>query len=71
MPRVRGRYWAMTSQTARPYSKGTATPNFLLAILVMYFIYVKTGTMYLGLFSTEMLQNGMRRIQRSSRSRPW
>ena len=39
---------------------GTATPNFLLAILVMYFIYVKTGTMYLGLFSTEMLQNGMR-----------
>ena len=39
---------------------GTATTNFLLAILVMYFIYVKTGTMYLGLFSTEMLQNGMR-----------
>ena len=39
---------------------GTATPNFLLAILVMYFIYVKTGAMYLGLFSTEMLQNGMR-----------
>ena len=26
----------------------------------MYVIYVKTGGMYLGLFSTEMLQNGMR-----------
>lgn len=39
---------------------GTATPNFLLAIIVMYVIYVKTGGMYLGLFSTEMLQNGMR-----------
>ena len=38
---------------------GTATPNFLLAIIVMYVIYVKTGGMYLGLFSTEMLQNGM------------
>lgn len=35
---------------------GTATPNFLLAIIVMYLIYVNTGTMYLGLFSTEMLQ---------------
>ncbi len=39
---------------------GTATPNFLLAIIVMYIIYMQTGTMYLGLFSTEMLQNGMR-----------
>ena len=39
---------------------GTATPNFLLAIIVMYYIYVNTGTMYLGLFSTEMLKNGMR-----------
>ena len=39
---------------------GTATPNFLLAIIIMYYIYVQTGTVYLGLFSTEMLQNGMR-----------
>lgn len=39
---------------------GTATPNFLLAIIIMYLIYVKTGNVYLGLFSTEMLQNGMR-----------
>lgn len=39
---------------------GTATPNFLLAILIMYWIYVSTGDIYLGLFSTEMLQNGMR-----------
>ena len=39
---------------------GTATPNFLLAIIIMYYIYVQTGNVYLGLFSTEMLQNGMR-----------
>lgn len=39
---------------------GMATPNFLLAIILMYFIYVNTGNVYLGLFSTEMLQNGMR-----------
>jgi len=39
---------------------GTATPNFLLAIIIMYYIYVKTGNVYLGLFSTEMLANGMR-----------
>ncbi len=39
---------------------GTATPNFLLAILVMYWIYMATGQVYLGLFSTEMLQNGLR-----------
>ena len=39
---------------------GTATPNFLLAIIIMYYIYIKTGNVYLGLFSTEMLQNGMR-----------
>lgn len=38
---------------------GTATPNFLLAILVMFWVYKATGTVYLGLFSTEMLQNGM------------
>lgn len=39
---------------------GTATPNFLLAIIIMYWIYVETGQVYLGLFSTEMLANGMR-----------
>ncbi len=39
---------------------GTATPNFLLAIIIMYYIYIRTGNVYLGLFSTEMLQNGMR-----------
>jgi len=39
---------------------GTATPNFLLAIIIMYWIYVETGEVYLGLFSTEMLANGMR-----------
>lgn len=39
---------------------GTATPNFLLAIIIMYLVYINTGSIYLGLFSTEMLQNGMR-----------
>ncbi len=39
---------------------GTATPNFLLAIIIMYLVYVWSGNVYLGLFSTEMLQNGMR-----------
>lgn len=39
---------------------GTATPNFLLAIIIMYYLYTSTGHVYLGLFSTEMLQNGMR-----------
>jgi peptide/nickel transport system permease protein len=39
---------------------GTATPNFLLAIILMYWIYVETGEVYLGLFSMEMLANGMR-----------
>ncbi len=38
---------------------GTATPNFLLAILVMFWVYKATGQVYLGLFSKEMLQNGM------------
>lgn len=38
---------------------GTATPNFLLAILLMYFSYKWTGNSMLGLFSTEMLQNGV------------
>ena len=39
---------------------GTATPNFLLAIIIMYWIYMETGQVYLGLFSTEMLANGLR-----------
>ncbi|MGN0795309.1 MAG: ABC transporter permease [Aristaeellaceae bacterium] len=39
---------------------GTATPNFLLAIIIMYIIYVNTGETKLGLFSLEMMQNGMR-----------
>jgi len=39
---------------------GTATPNFLLAILMMFWIYKATGQVYLGLFSTEMMANGMR-----------
>ncbi len=39
---------------------GTATPNFLLAILMMYWIYMATGEVYLGLFSHDMLQNGLR-----------
>ena len=39
---------------------GTATPNFLLAIIIMYIIYVNTGNTVLGLFSEEMLANGMR-----------
>ena len=38
---------------------GTATPNFLLAILVMFWVYQATGQVYLGLFSQEMLANGM------------
>ena len=39
---------------------GTATPNFLLGIVLLFWIYKETGQVYLGLFSTEMLQNGMR-----------
>lgn len=38
---------------------GMATPNFLLAIVVMYASFKLTGTAYIGLFSAEMLQNGV------------
>jgi peptide/nickel transport system permease protein len=38
---------------------GMATPNFLLAIVIMYFTYMKTGTPYIGLFSQDMLLNGV------------
>lgn len=38
---------------------GMATPNFLLAIILMYFSYVRTGTPYIGLFSEEMLLHGV------------
>lgn len=38
---------------------GMATPNFLLAIILMYFSYVRTGTPYIGLFSQDMLLNGL------------
>ncbi len=38
---------------------GMATPNFLLAIILMYFSYVRTGTPYIGLFSDEMLMYGL------------
>ena len=37
---------------------GTATPNFLLAIIILYYMYVSSGNMYLGLFSLEMQQAG-------------
>jgi len=38
---------------------GMATPNFLLAIILMYLSYVWTGTPYIGLFTQEMMQNGL------------
>jgi peptide/nickel transport system permease protein len=38
---------------------GMAMPNFLLGIILMYLMYVFTGTTYVGLFSQEMLQNGV------------
>lgn len=38
---------------------GMATPNFLLAILLMYASFQWTGDPLIGLFSTEMLQNGI------------
>ncbi|MCQ2612261.1 MAG: ABC transporter permease [Treponemataceae bacterium] len=37
---------------------GMATPNFLLAIILMYLSFVWTGDPLLGIFSDEMLQNG-------------
>ncbi|MDD3335139.1 MAG: ABC transporter permease [Eubacteriales bacterium] len=38
---------------------GMAIPNFLFAILLMYFSFVWTGSAMIGLFSKEMLQNGV------------
>lgn len=38
---------------------GMAVPNFLLAIILMYLAFIKTGVAYVGLFSQEMLQNGI------------
>jgi len=38
---------------------GMATPNFLLAIILMYASFQITGDPLLGLFSPEMLQNGV------------
>ena len=38
---------------------GMATPNFLLAIILMYFSFLWTGDPLLGLFSKEMLQQGI------------
>jgi peptide/nickel transport system permease protein len=39
---------------------GMATPNFLLAIILMYLSFKWTGDPLIGLFSDEMLQNGFR-----------
>ena len=38
---------------------GQAVPNFLLAIILMYWSFQVTGSANLGLYSTEMLQNGI------------
>ena len=38
---------------------GMATPNFLLAIILMYLSFKWTGDPLLGLFSAEMLQEGL------------
>lgn len=38
---------------------GMATPNFLLAIILMYLSFEWTGDPLLGLFSKDMLQNGI------------
>jgi len=37
---------------------GTATPNFLLAIIVYYVLYNVNGNMYVGLYSAEMMKAG-------------
>ena len=37
---------------------GTATPNFLLAIIVYYVLYKVNGNMYVGLYSAEMMKVG-------------
>jgi peptide/nickel transport system permease protein len=38
---------------------GMAVPHFLLAIVLMFMLYKWTGSAYVGLFSSEMLQNGI------------
>jgi len=38
---------------------GMAAPNFLLAIILMFLMFKFTGNAYVGLFSREMLQNGL------------
>ena len=38
---------------------GTAIPNFILAIILMYLSYKWTGNANVGLFSQEMLENGV------------
>lgn len=38
---------------------GQAVPNFLIAIILMYWSFKVTGSANLGLYSTEMLQNGI------------
>jgi peptide/nickel transport system permease protein len=38
---------------------GMATPNFLLAIILMYLSYIWTGIPFVGLFSNDMLLNGI------------
>lgn len=38
---------------------GQAVPNFLLAIILMYWSFQVTGSANLGLYSTDMLQNGI------------
>ena len=37
---------------------GTATPNFLLAIIVYYVLYKVDGNMYVGLYSADMMKVG-------------
>ena len=37
---------------------GTATPNFLLAIIVYYVLFKVNGNMYVGLYSVEMMEAG-------------
>ena len=38
---------------------GMAIPNFLFAIILMYLTFIWTGTAWIGLFTKEMLQNGV------------
>ncbi len=38
---------------------GMAIPNFLFAILLMYGTFVLTGTAWVGLFTKEIMQNGL------------